>query len=669
MDAILSDPLAVERWLQEMAAGAVEQQIGSLEEAIVAVNEKIKEAGDRKDVVLLLRLFDINKTLVNEKEVRLAAQAASEKDKAASEKAKREEAEARAAHAATQAAEAARAMQAAAEVAARAEARAAEAAAQAEAKAIGKTLWKDGFPKLVCKLSQISTEGHVPSDKAHRKAAMLEKPFCFDRVHTTPKPSMVWTSVDDNDVLKYSNEATTHSHVENVVKDVTRHLRDLPGFKDLQLEISREMNVGPTKPDIWVVTRFGMPIGVVEVKMPRIEEAGQTNSFPMDEPNVHGQMLDYLVALRNMHNVAAFGILTTYRHWRICWLPESDEVAAAPPVVDLTRRSVSEAVELLQPSNPAVTAASSASASASSSDPAAASSRPIRGAKEKAKESIAANITAQLSGLDLGDSGRELRSSKMLQWDEPDLIHVLFSAFRKMCTLQLRLSLDDILRPERQCVVVMAEHQHTKIYSLPATITPTTLDLSRLAGKDTSEFFLLHQLGAGVDGVVFLACDNRGVHAVLKFAKQGREDAVVEESRRWRRLPDVNAGSWCGVLSSMTALAIPYFRPAHLSDATPAEKMTAARSAVERMANAGMQHADLSWRHVGLYRRSDNGALDGVLFDLAAVNEFPAEDVQRRAQAIDAMWAKLGQYEERHPHPAASDGVQATPTRAVVSAV
>lgn len=38
-----------------------------------------------------------------------------------------------------------------------------------------------------------------------------------------------------------------------------------------------------------------------------------------------GQMYDYLLLLKSFHGVTeAFGLLTTYEQWRVCWLSSAD---------------------------------------------------------------------------------------------------------------------------------------------------------------------------------------------------------------------------------------------------------------------------------------------------------------------------------------------------------
>ena len=58
----------------------------------------------------------------------------------------------------------------------------------------------------------------------------------------------------------------------------------------------------------------------------------------------------------------------------------------------------------------------------------------------------------------------------------------------------------------------------------------------------------------------------------------------------------------------------------------------AVKEAAEKVAKAGYEHADLHWRHVGLYR--SKGKLHSLFFDLAAMRE-------ANTSSVSAMLAKL----------------------------
>src|SRR5215210_2037520 len=83
--------------------------------------------------------------------------------------------------------------------------------------------------------------------------------------------------------------------------------------------------------DVYLLKSKGIPIGVVEIKVP----VGDI----LSNPKVHGHLYDYLMALTSFSGVQCpFGILTTYEDWRVCWLPETQPLAEAAKLPDPVER-------------------------------------------------------------------------------------------------------------------------------------------------------------------------------------------------------------------------------------------------------------------------------------------------------------------------------------------
>jgi hypothetical protein len=518
---------------------------------------------------------------------------------------------------------------------------------------LGKTLWNNGFPKLICATSPKGPFGHVPDDSEHAPAAFVEGAFGLSRAKYPLRFSHLWSRAEADGHLFYSNERDTHSHVMAVVEDVIELLRKLPGFGAIKCQ--EEASVYGLKRDAWILTRFDLPIGVIEVKMPKIPrtESEADDPFPLDDRNVHGQVLDYLLMLKSLHNVAGFALLTTYKHWRVCWLPEADEAARALPN-DALRNDEEEAIATVHHRSVAV------------EEP-----RPTR---NRARRGPLATVTAVMaSAMEMltlrrvrrdagepltrdGDPPRVLHGTQLYHYqkDGKILFDMIFSAVRKMCRLQVSLKMTDILAPGRPCIVLRARSPHQHRGFLPRNVN--SLDFSQLPSKP-QVLYLLHQLGAGVDGSVFLACDGQGVHAVLKFAhepkvaakdakaeKAANEESLRREAVRWARLGDVARGSTLLTLSGRVALMIPFFKPAILSTRSLEDKQQAAERAIRRLAEAGMRHDDVrGWRHVGMFQDAD-GTINGVLLDLARVTEIDPHDRAAVDAAVDAMKKSLGAY-------------------------
>lgn len=67
-----------------------------------------------------------------------------------------------------------------------------------------------------------------------------------------------------------------------------------------------------------------VPIGVIEVKKTDCEEKECGESI-LDESTVLGELYDFVLKLPNFYGVRpAFGVLTTFETWRMCWIPDSD---------------------------------------------------------------------------------------------------------------------------------------------------------------------------------------------------------------------------------------------------------------------------------------------------------------------------------------------------------
>lgn len=134
--------------------------------------------------------------------------------------------------------------------------------------------------------------------------------------------------------LSWENE----DHIAAFVQDVLIEAIEASKMQSL-IRISEKRDIGHScRPDA-VVLRFvnGAAISVIEVKMPGKKDDNALKF--LSNGAVLGQVLDYLLTLRRYHGVEhPFAILTTYTHWRVCWLPISDAVAAlpAPSIEEIT---------------------------------------------------------------------------------------------------------------------------------------------------------------------------------------------------------------------------------------------------------------------------------------------------------------------------------------------
>ena len=92
-----------------------------------------------------------------------------------------------------------------------------------------------------------------------------------------------------------------------------------------RIEKKRQTN----KPDLFILMDSqNRPILAIEVKSP--DENGEilNNQF------VQAQMFDYLVSLKSFYfNGVVYGILTTMKHWKICWLDDTNNSAISDRIL------------------------------------------------------------------------------------------------------------------------------------------------------------------------------------------------------------------------------------------------------------------------------------------------------------------------------------------------
>jgi hypothetical protein len=85
--------------------------------------------------------------------------------------------------------------------------------------------------------------------------------------------------------LGWANEADVQLFVKLVLKDVMKAM-DL----DRVLCYYSELSVFRWRSDIWRINKFGVSVGVVEVKKP--------DKTILHNPHTHGQVLDYMYRLK-----------------------------------------------------------------------------------------------------------------------------------------------------------------------------------------------------------------------------------------------------------------------------------------------------------------------------------------------------------------------------------
>lgn len=432
---------------------------------------------------------------------------------------------------------------------------------------------------------------------------------------STKTNSLTWLNVPPEEgqaLPPYASEAAVCRHVENVLVDVVRAIQPTQTTSNeliKSIHFVSELSVFGNRADLWVVRMFGAPVGVVEVKKP--DRKGEI----LNSPHVAGQLFDYMCRLRSFHGLReVFGIATTYRQWRVFWLPDTDSVTAAG------------AAEFSQPAAQAPLDKSTAmppQPAASARDilpPPPTWARIDRDSTPEARAQVqaAASQPALHTPSPTGpEDRRAVCADETLEWNSPALVPVLASVLLKMMHARAAppQSLIDLGRPYIKVTEISWFWTRLRV--------PLQLQYWSLPRhNDNATFLLLHHLGDGTYGRVWLASTLEGNACVLKFPKG--DTALREECELWHGVWGVD-GVRLVTLASKQALLMPYVRTATtLSPRTP-EIEQAARAAVRRMAERGWCHDDLKWDHVGLYRTGPDAPLSAVLIDLGMVSMITSE--------------------------------------------
>jgi hypothetical protein len=416
-----------------------------------------------------------------------------------------------------------------------------------------------------------ATSPSSTSEARHPAAKFKQGKFNLLANMTLTAAPGIWSQHQTGGLESWGSESDIQGFVKIVLTDAIFAV----GLKN-RLHCFNELSVFSIRPDIWiVVNNRGVPVGVCEVKTP--------GSSIMESDIIHGQIFDYMLQLRSFHGLKhVFGIVSTYKQWRIYWLNDKNCRNAA-------------ASAILQP-------------------PAGAISARVKERKENEKI---------LTKLDFNPSNRIVCGSKIYEWNDSGLPRALCSVLLKMYSSPYcEVKLLDLNRP----YIVIDGSQWSWSTFLFCNSPDTFLNYSRIPTKQSSKFILLRDLRAGADGRVWMACTEAGLVGVLKFPKHNDLAQADLEATVWREVWG-QAGARAVSLANHAALLMPYVEPVTLdADGKPTELFlieTAVRTAVQRMAEAGYCHKDLHWRHVGKFPKPLNSGdhFEIVLFDLGRVEK------------------------------------------------
>jgi hypothetical protein len=125
--------------------------------------------------------------------------------------------------------------------------------------------------------------------------------------------------------IEFANESAIQGHVKSLLMDML-----LASGIAGDICIIEETTISSMISNLLVVLVYGVPIGVVEVKKPKLDENGVLVRGAAFNLDTYGQIFDYMLQLRAFHGVRqVFGIITTLIEWQIVWLPDTQEAALA----------------------------------------------------------------------------------------------------------------------------------------------------------------------------------------------------------------------------------------------------------------------------------------------------------------------------------------------------
>ena len=268
----------------------------------------------------------------------------------------------------------------------------------------------------------------------------------------------------------------------------------LAGLRNTLLSL-REFTLTLTdhnRPNLLIFRARGNAIGVCMVIKPSRD--GDDLDYPTNGESkralsLHYQLLMYMQQLRFTHGVQqVFGIITTYKQWRICWLPEASELASA------------------------------------TTEP------------EPQSQSSSTNSTLTTSS-DLST----LYGSALYEYNQPELIEVLVSTLRKMAcgtVIPVTTLLPTAGQTGRKYGLISDEgftwQDLPLSFRLSYLITPT---------DPLDELYLLQDYGEGLDGRVWLAATASGSLTVVKMT---RESVTVEAPLKKQRVGEEGTGEGQG---------------------------------------------------------------------------------------------------------------------------
>jgi len=437
----------------------------------------------------------------------------------------------------------------------------------------------DGIPRLQRTISE--TGPSIPSDEEHAKVQVVEKSFGLaDESIMAPMMNHPSGLSTVHGRIRYSSE----NDVAGLVKTYLERILYALGATDV--EIHSEIATFNIRPDLWVVSVRGIPMGVVQVKKPDVP--GKPKA--LDHPNVLGELFDFLRHLPNFHGVSpAFGILTNMNTWRMAWLPtESGDVDLVAGQEEAFKDEDKGGADLLE--------------GGQEEHPPIPSIQEEDDDTEENQEAFKDDCSARL-----------MHVSRIFRKNEPDtLIRAITSVLCKMIRSTATPFPTPFANLEQRTILKFVRSEATSVVWTQLHVKPQWDKV----GRPQKFLFAVQDLGRGADGRVWLTCTTSGAICVLKFPLDGKAETVDREHSSWQAAyPSIRTykETWCGHV----ALRMPYFAP--IQEGERESKIGLVHDTLTiSFASKGMIHADVFWRNIGTYK-DDRGEEKAVVFDMGRV--------------------------------------------------
>ena len=178
------------------------------------------------------------------------------------------------------------------------------------------------------------------------------------------------------------------------------------------------------------------------------------------------------------------------------------------------------------------------------------------------------------------------------KWSNKELPYALAALFTKMLQSERQVIKTGINKEDFYMQITSDSIEWTKV-----DWKSKSINYDQMPNDNTTQFYILKDLGGGRDGRVHQACDQHGAVCVIKFlasAKKANQEAECWQAINANALQDRNTYVRRMILGQSECLIMPFVKFS-MAD----RKNKEVSKALMRMVRAGYVHKDLKWEHVG----------------------------------------------------------------------